>query len=80
MDEAAVKTKENEYFEKRYEAVVDLNKAINLINMVLHFGFDSRQLTDEELNNIKFQVEEIGTCLSCANDYIERVADLLENG
>jgi hypothetical protein len=48
--------------------------------MVLHFGFDSRQLTDEELNNIKFQVEEIGTCLSCANDYIGKVADLLENG
>jgi hypothetical protein len=77
---AETNTKNNEYFEKRYEALTSLNKAMGLINTVLHYGFDSNTLTEDEISDIKTQVQEIGTCLFCANDYIGKVADLLENG
>jgi hypothetical protein len=63
--EEIIKSQHNDYFYKRYEALLSIKKAQSLLDIALSDDTNSPQ-TD--------------SLISCTQDYLKFVADLLENG
>jgi hypothetical protein len=74
--------KETKYIEDRedriYEGICKAERAFAMTTIILDYGFDSPELSKDEISTLKARSNEIGQIIFGIRDYLLEIQDLLE--